>query len=396
MSKAAPASSLDMGDATVELAEALIARPSVTPDDAGCQPMIAERLRAAGFTVHELRFGEVDNLVAVLGEEGPALMFLGHTDVVPPGPREDWGSEPFTPVQRDGHLYGRGAADMKGAVAAMSVALERLAPMMAGREGRLMLLLTSDEEGPAQDGVRRVAPWLQESDLVPDYCVVGEPSSIERFGDLVRIGRRGSLHGRLRVNGVQGHVAYPDKASNPIHRLAPALAELVAERWDDGVAEDGKQVFPPTSFQISNLNAGTGADNVIPGRLEALLNFRFCPASTPDGLQARVESVLRKHDVDFEIDWRLSGEPFLTSPGCLRDAVRAAVQATCGIEPRADTGGGTSDGRFIAPLGSEVVELGLINASIHQVNENTCLDDLRQLPLLYADIGRRLFGIDQD
>ncbi|MEZ5463749.1 MAG: succinyl-diaminopimelate desuccinylase [Lysobacteraceae bacterium] len=385
-----------MGDATVALTEALIARPSVTPDDAGCQAMIAERLAAAGFTVHKLRFGEVDNLIAVLGEEGSALMFLGHTDVVPPGPREDWDSDPFTPVQRDGHLYGRGAADMKGAVAAMTVALEQMAPMMQGRSGRLMLLLTSDEEGPAQDGVRRVAPWLSENGLVPDYCVVGEPSSIERFGDLVRIGRRGSLHGRLRVNGVQGHVAYPDKASNPIHRLAPALAELVAERWDDGVVEDGKQVFPPTSFQISNLNAGTGADNVIPGRLEALINFRFCPASAPDDLRDRVEAVLQRHAVDFEIEWRLSGEPFLTSPGRLRDAAVAAVQSVCGIEPRADTGGGTSDGRFIAPLGSEVVELGLINASIHQVNENTCLDDLRQLPLLYVDVGRRLFGIGQD
>lgn len=394
MNDVLPASAISPADATVALTEALIARPSLTPDDAGCQDMIAQRLSAAGFHIHRLRFGEVDNLLAVFGDAGPGLMFLGHTDVVPPGPREDWDSDPFTPVQRDGRLQGRGAADMKGAVAAMTVALERLAQAMPGRAGRLLLLLTSDEEGPAQDGVRRVAPWLKEHGLVPDYCVVGEPSSVERLGDLIRIGRRGSLHGRLRVNGVQGHVAYPDKASNPIHRFAPALAELVAEHWDEGVVEDGVEVFPPTSFQVSNLNAGTGADNVIPGRLEALLNFRFCPASTPERLRHRVETILSRHGIEFTLAWRLSGEPFLTAPGRLRQAAVDALRSVCGIEPRADTGGGTSDGRFIAPLGSEVVEVGLVNASIHQVNENTSLTDLRQLPQVYQAIGQALLLTD--
>lgn len=384
----------DAGEATLALAEDLIARQSVTPDDNGCQSMIAQRLSAAGFHIHRLEFGDVSNLLAVHGDAGPSLMFLGHTDVVPPGPLEDWDSDPFEPSRRDGCLYGRGAADMKGAVAAMTVALEQLAPAMAGRPGRLMLLLTSDEEGPAQDGVRRVAPWLRDHGLVPDYCVVGEPSSVERLGDLVRIGRRGSLHGRLRVHGMQGHVAYPDKALNPIHALAPALAELVALDWDDGVVENGVQVFPPTSFQVSNINAGTGADNVIPGRLEALVNFRFCPASTPERLRHRVETILSRHGVDYTIGWRLSGEPFLTSPGRLREAVDSAVMSVCGIQPRADTGGGTSDGRFIAPLGSEVVEVGLVNASIHKVNEHANLTDLRRLPQVYQAIGQALLLTD--
>jgi succinyl-diaminopimelate desuccinylase len=366
----------------------LIRRRSVTPEDAGCLPLIGARLEALGFRLEHLRYGEVDNLWATHGNGGPVLAFLGHTDVVPPGPEAAWASPPFEPTVRDGVLYGRGAADMKSSVAAMMVALETFVGAHPDHRGTVGLLLTSDEEGVARDGVRRVVEYFREVGHRIDWCVVGEPSAKARLGDLIRVGRRGSLSGTLTVRGVQGHVAYPEKALNPIHALAPALAELVAERWDEGNAD-----FPPTSFQVSNLNAGTGANNVIPGELVALINFRFCTASTAASLQARSEAILRRHGVDFHIDWQLSGEPFLTPPGGrVREVVVEVCRDLCGIDPEQSTGGGTSDGRFIAPLGAEVVELGPVNATIHKVDECVAVDQLERLPALYAEIAKRLLA----
>lgn len=368
-------------DLTCELLE----RASVTPEDAGCQALIAQRLARTGFTIEHLRFGAVDNLWATHGNGAPVLVFLGHTDVVPSGPESAWTSAPFVPTLREGKLHARGAADMKSGVAAMVIALETFVREHPGHAGTLALLLTSDEEGAAVDGVRRVAQLFRERGQRIDACVVGEPSSKERLGDLIRIGRRGSLGARLSVRGVQGHVAYPHKADNPIHRFAPALAELAATRWDEGNA-----AFPPTSFQVSNLAAGTGADNVIPGELHAVCNFRYGTASTAQGLRERTEAILKAHDLDFKIDWWLSGEPFLTADGPLRRATLAAIREHCGIEPEQSTGGGTSDGRFIAPLGAEVVELGVCNATIHKVDECVALDELERLPLLYGAIATRL------
>jgi len=314
------------------------------------------------------------------------LAFLGHSDVVPSGPEAAWASPPFEPTVRDGVLYGRGAADMKGSVAAMVVALETFVRAHPDHRGTVGLLLTSDEEGVALDGVRRVVEHFRTVGQRIDWCVVGEPSAKARLGDLIRVGRRGSLSGTLTVRGVQGHVAYPEKALNPIHALAPALAELVAERWDEGNTD-----FPPTSFQVSNINAGTGANNVIPGELVALINFRFCTASTAGSLQARSEAILRRHGVDFHIEWNVSGEPFLTPPGGrVREVVVEVCRDLCGIDPEQSTGGGTSDGRFIAPLGAEVVELGPVNATIHKVDECVAVDQLERLPALYAEIARRL------
>jgi succinyl-diaminopimelate desuccinylase len=375
--------------AVFDLACDLIRRRSVTPDDAGCQAMIGNRLAASGFRVEHLRFGEVDNLWATHGSGGPLLVFLGHTDVVPPGPIENWQSDPFEPTVRDGLLYGRGAADMKGGVAAMVVALETIVAAHPDHRGRVGLLLTSDEEGPTNlDGVRRVAEHFRETGERIDWCVVGEPSSKERLGDLIRVGRRGSLSGTLVVRGVQGHVAYPEKAKNPIHMFAPALAELAAERWDQG-----NQDFPPTSFQVSNLNAGTGANNVIPGTLTALINFRYSTASRAEDLRRRAEAILDKHGLDWQIEWSLSGEPFLTPPGgAVREAVVSVCRELCGIVPEESTGGGTSDGRFIAPLGAEVVELGPVNATIHKVDECVSVADLERLPALYEAVCNRLLG----
>ncbi len=366
----------------------LIRRRSVTPEDAGCLPLIGARLEALGFRVEHLRYGEVDNLWATHGDGGPVLAFLGHTDVVPPGPEAGWASPPFEPTVRDGVLYGRGAADMKGSVAAMVVALEAFVGAHPDHRGTVGLLLTSDEEGVAQDGVRRVVEHFRQVRQRIDWCVVGEPSAKACLGDLIRVGRRGSLSGTLTVRGVQGHVAYPEKALNPIHALAPALAELVAESWDEGDAD-----FPPTSFQVSNINAGTGANNVIPGELTALINFRFCTASTAASLQARSEAILRRHGVDFHIEWNVSGEPFLTPQGGrVRDVVVGVCRDLCGIDPEQSTGGGTSDGRFIAPLGAEVVELGPVNATIHKVDECVAVDQLERLPALYAEIAKRLLA----
>jgi len=373
----------------LDLACELVRRRSVTPEDAGCQQLLAQRLERAGFRSEHRRFGEVDNLWAVHGEGGPLLVFLGHTDVVPSGPEDRWQSSPFEPASREGKLYGRGAADMKGAVAAMTVALERFVAAHPDHPGRVALLLTSDEEGPTNlDGVRKVAEGFRASGERIDWCVVGEPSAKATLGDLIRVGRRGSLSGTLTVRGVQGHVAYPEKALNPIHAFAPALAELAAERWDEGNAD-----FPPTSFQVSNLNAGTGANNVIPGDLVALINFRYCTASRAEDLRARTEAILARHGLDYALEWNLSGEPFLTPPGGkLRETVVAVCRELCGTEPAQSTGGGTSDGRFIAPLGAEVVELGPVNATIHKVDECVDVAELERLPDLYQSICERLLA----
>jgi succinyl-diaminopimelate desuccinylase len=380
----------DAGD-VLALAQDLIARRSVTPDDAGCQDLVATRLQRAGFAVEHLPFGDVKNLWATHGSGAPVLVFLGHTDVVPSGPVEDWASDPFVPTLRDGKLYGRGAADMKGSVAAFVVALEHFVAAHPRHTGTVALLLTSDEEGDAIDGVRRVADLFRTRGQGIDYCVTGEPSSKERLGDLLRIGRRGTLSGTLTVRGIQGHVAYPEKARNPIHEAMPALAELCARRWDGGYP-DGAPEFPPSSFQISNIHAGTGANNVIPGRCEVVFNFRFNPGWQAAQLEREVHATLDRHGLDYAIAWHRGGEPFLTADGPLRAAMRELMRAQCGVEPEESTGGGTSDARFIAPLGAEVVEMGPVNASIHRVDEHVAVDELERLPALYSGIAARLLA----
>lgn len=369
----------------VELAKELLLRPSVTPDDAGCQALIAERLQRAGFACEQLRFGEVDNLWATHGSGGPVLALLGHTDVVPAGPREDWSSDPFVPEIRDGVLYGRGSADMKGSVAAFVVALERFVAAHPDHPGTVALLLTSDEEGDAIDGVRRIADVFHERGQKIDWCITGEPSSQQKLGDLLRVGRRGTLSATLTVKGVQGHVAYPEIARNPIHQAMPALAELAAHRWDEGY-----ESFPPTSLQISNVNAGTGANNVIPGELQALFNLRYNPHWRAEQLEQRCESVLRAHGLEHSIHWHRGGEPFYTPEGPLRAAAREVLARFAGAAPLESTGGGTSDARFIAPLGAQCVEIGPVNASIHKVDEHVAVDDLEALPDLYLALIERL------
>ncbi len=371
--------------ATLELALDLIRRRSVTPEDAGCQALMAERLAALGFKIEPMRFGEVDNLWARCGSDRPLFCFAGHTDVVPPGPLADWTSDPFAPEIRDGLLYGRGACDMKGSLAAMITATERFVAEHPEHHGSLAFLITSDEEGPSIDGTRRVVEALSARDERIDYALVGEPSSHRRLGDIIKNGRRGSLGGRLRIRGKQGHVAYPQLADNPVHRAAPALAELCAERWDAG-----NEHFPPTSFQISNLHAGTGADNVIPGELEVLFNLRFSTEQTPETLQQRIQAILDRHGLDRQIAWRISGHPFLTPAGALVDATQAAILAVTGEPGQLSTVGGTSDGRFIAPTGAQVVELGPINATIHKVDECVGVEELDRLSAIYTDILRRL------
>ena len=358
--------------ATLSLAEQLISRRSVTPDDAGCQALIAERLTALGFRCTDLPFGpdsaRVSNLWADRPGSDPSgkrLVFAGHTDVVPTGPLEAWHSDPFVPTRRGGKLYGRGAADMKSSIAAMVVAAQELVAARPGHAGALAFLLTSDEEGPALDGTVRVVQHLKARGERLDACIVGEPTSVERVGDMIKNGRRGSLSGRLRVIGVQGHVAYPQLARNPVHQLAPALAELAATEWDLG-----NEHFPPTTWQVSNLHAGTGATNVIPGDALVDFNFRFSTESTPDALKARVQAVLDRHGLEVELAWTLGGEPFLTPRGTLSEALAAAIRAETGIETTLSTTGGTSDGRFIAKVCPQVIECGPVNASIHKLNEH--------------------------
>lgn len=366
---------------TLTLTLDLLRRPSVTPDDAGCMDILAACLQPAGFSVEWLDFGLTRNIYLKHGEDAPLLVFLGHTDVVPPGPLAQWDSPPFEPVIRDGLLYGRGAADMKGGVAAMTIALARFVNQYPDHRGSVALLLTSDEEGMATDGIVRVMESFAARGEKIDWCLVGEPSSATATGDVIRVGRRGSLCGTLQVAGVQGHVAYPDKADNPIHRLAPALAELCNERWDEG-----NHFFPPTSFQVSNIHAGTGAENVIPGQLELLFNFRYSTALTEADIRRRVEAILERHGVSYQLEWRLSGAPFLTSRTTLIKATQDALRLLHNRTARLDTGGGTSDGRFVAPTGAEVVELGPCNATIHKVNECIAVEELETLTDLYHQI----------
>ena len=371
----------------LELACELISRPSVTPEDAGCQVLVAERLARAGFAIEPLRYGEVDNLWASHGSGAPVLVLLGHTDVVPPGPTRAWASDPFVPVVRDGVLYGRGAADMKGSVAAFVVAAERFVAAHPDHPGSLALLLTSDEEGDAIDGVRKVAATFRERGQRIDWCITGEPSSTARLGDLLRVGRRGSLSGTLVVKGVQGHVAYPHKARNPIHQAAPALAELVARQWDAGY-----ESFPPTSLQISNLHAGAGANNVIPGELQVLFNLRYNPHWDAPRLEREITALLDRHGLEYELRWHRSGEPFHTPEGRLRAVAREVLAGFSGAPPEESTGGGTSDARFIAPLGAQCIEVGPVNASIHQVDEHVSVADLEALPELYLRLVERLLS----
>ncbi|MFR9719193.1 succinyl-diaminopimelate desuccinylase [Aeromonas diversa] len=371
----------------IELAKELIRRPSVTPLDEGCQTLMGERLAALGFVLEPMVFEDTTNLWARRGSNGPLFCFAGHTDVVPAGPLEKWRTPPFEPTLEEGMLYGRGAADMKGSLAAMVVAVERFVAQHPDHNGSIAFLITSDEEGPFINGTVRVVETLEARSEKITWCIVGEPSSTAQVGDVVKNGRRGSLTGDLLVKGVQGHVAYPHLADNPIHRAAPALAELAAIEWDQG-----NDFFPPTSFQIANIGGGTGASNVIPGELNVQFNFRFSTESTSEGLKARVESLLARHGLDYELSWTLSGEPFLTDTGALLDAAVAAIDAVNGQRPALLTTGGTSDGRFIAPTGAQVIELGPVNATIHKVNECIKASDLDLLADMYQGVLERLLA----
>ena len=372
--------------ATLDLASTLINLPSLTPDDAGCQKLLADRLQALGFEVEWLPFAEVSNVLFTHGQTGPSLWFLGHTDVVPAGPMEDWTSPPFKAEVRDGRLFGRGAADMKGAVAAMVVAAESFVAANPRHDGQIGILLTSDEEGVAVNGITRVAEVLRRRDGAPQYCLVGEPSSQQQLGDTVRIGRRGSLHAQLQIHGIQGHSAFPKMLDNPIHRMAKFIDALTGMQWDQG-----DENFPPTHCQVTNIHAGTGAANVTPGHAEVWFNIRNSPKSPSAEIKQRVKYLLKQHDISrYDIDWSVSGEPFRSEAGNLRLAVVEAIRHELEIQPELNTGGGTSDGRFIAPLGTEVVELGLLNSSIHKVDENTAVDDLEALTGIYKRIMTQL------
>jgi succinyl-diaminopimelate desuccinylase len=372
-------------EATFTLACELISRPSVTPEDGGCLGLIAERLKPLGFSVEFINRAGVINLWAQRGKVRPTICLAGHVDVVPTGPLEKWTTPPFSPTLRDGRLYGRGAADMKGSVAAMLTAVEDLLAMRPDYPAALSFLLTSDEEGVATDGTVAVVEALQARGETIDYCIIGEPSSVKRLGDTVKVGRRGSLSGRLLVKGVQGHVAYPELVKNPVHHAAPALAELARTRWDEG-----NEFFPPTSFQVSNIRAGTGATNVVPGELEVLFNFRFSTASTPETLRRRTEEIFGSCGLPFEIEWTLGGKPFLTGKGRLVDVVKDVMKTRLGVDTEPSTSGGTSDGRFIADICPELVELGPINETIHKINENVVATDLGELAEVYRDILDRL------
>ena len=373
--------------ATVELACELIRRPSLTPKDEGCQALMCARLEAIGFDITPLRFGEVDNFWAVRGDSGPMLCFAGHTDVVPTGPEADWATPPFEPIIKEGVLYGRGAADMKSSLAAMVTATESFIAQHPSHSGRIAFLITSDEEGPAHDGTVRVVNWLRKHNTIPDWCLVGEPSSKLSLGDVIKNGRRGSLNAKLLVKGLQGHVAYPELADNPIHRAAPALAALANEVWDQG-----NEHFPATTFQISNIAAGEGVTNVIPGTLALLFNFRYSTELTAEELKARTCAILDQHQLSYELEWQLSGEPFLTPEGKLATAAIDAIAKVRNTTAALSTSGGTSDGRFIAPLGTQVLELGPINATIHQVNECVLVQDIDDLSEIYRHILSQLLN----
>lgn len=370
---------------TLELALELLHRPSVTPEDAGCQEVMAGRLASIGFEIEALRFGEVDNLWARRGNQDPVFCFAGHTDVVPTGAWEEWASPPFQPEERNGLLYARGAADMKGSLAAMVTATEAFVRDHPAHRGSIAFLITSDEEGPAVDGTARVVETLEAREEKITWCLVGEPSSHERLGDVIKNGRRGSLHGYLTVLGKQGHVAYPHLARNPLHAFAPALAALCEEQWDQG-----NEFFPPTSFQVVNMKMGEGADNIIPGSCWIHFNFRFSTELNPDLIRRRVEAILHRYEVDHRLEWRLSGHPFLTARGELVDSATKAVHEVTGRTPELSTSGGTSDGRFIAPTGAQVIELGPLNQTIHQLDECVAVEDLDRLSAVYRRILERL------
>ena len=377
---------MSQASATITLTQDLIRRRSVTPEDCGCQQVMIDRLAAIGFHIEKLRFEDVDNFWAVRGTQGPTLCFAGHTDVVPTGPEENWQLPPFEATIKDGYLYGRGAADMKGSLAAMVVAVKRFVADNPNHQGQIAFLITSDEEGIATNGTVKVVEWLRAQDMLPEWCLVGEPSSTAKCGDVIKNGRRGSLGCTLSVKGLQGHVAYPHLADNPVHRAAPALAELAAEEWDQG-----NQFFPATSFQISNINGGTGATNVIPGELEVIFNFRFSTELTEQQLIERTENILDKHGLEYSANWNLSGLPFLTAEGDLVAATVASIKEVTGLDPELSTAGGTSDGRFIAPHGVQVIELGPVNATIHKIDENISVDDLNTLTDIYQSLLAKLF-----
>jgi succinyl-diaminopimelate desuccinylase len=366
---------------SLALTEDLLRRPSVSPEDQGCLDVIAARLEPLGFRIERFDFGPVSNLWARRGDDGPVLCFAGHTDVVPTGPREEWRTDPFEPTIVDDLLYGRGAADMKSSLAAMVTAMERFVANRTQHRGSLAVLFTSDEEGPSVDGTRKVIEVLEAREEKIDWCVVGEPTSNALLGDTIKVGRRGSLSGRLTVHGIQGHIAYPHLADNPVHRFAPVLAELVSTHWDEG-----NEFFQPTSFQVSNISAGTGAPNVIPGELKVRTNLRFSTEQTVGKLQKRVLEILDRHGVNYTMEWHISGQPFLTRPGTLTRAVEQAVHETTGRLPERSTTGGTSDGRFIAPTGAQVVEFGVVNATIHKVNECVRVADIDVLSRTYERI----------
>ncbi len=366
---------------TLELAKQLIARPSVTPDDQGCQQMLAERLEKIGFSIEHLRFDDTDNLWARRGTEGPLFTFAGHTDVVPTGPEQNWKHPPFQPTIDDGMLYGRGSADMKGSIACMVTACERFVQQHPDHHGSIAFLITSDEEGPAHNGTVKVVETLEARGEKIDWCLVGEPSSSNTICDVIKNGRRGSIGCTLKIKGKQGHVAYPHLARNPIHEFAPVLQQLVDTEWDQG-----NEHFPPTTFQVSNIHAGTGATNVIPGECEVIFNFRFSTAITDQKIRDQVEQLLQQHKLDYDINWALSGQAFLTAEGALVEATKDAVKTVCGYETKLSTAGGTSDGRFIAPTGAQVVELGPLNATIHQVDEHVAVEDLDTLSAVYEKL----------
>ncbi|MEH6577989.1 MAG: succinyl-diaminopimelate desuccinylase [Amphritea sp.] len=372
---------------TVELAKDLISRRSVTPEDAGCQELMIARLEALGFYIERLQFEEVTNFWARKGTEGPLFCFAGHTDVVPSGPEENWDHPPFKPVIEDGYLYGRGAADMKGGLAAFMTALERFLEHHPDHQGSIALLITSDEEGPFVNGTTRVIDHLEARNEKITWCIIGEPSSTAEVGDTIKNGRRGSISGELIVRGVQGHVAYPHLVENPIHLVAPALHDLATETWDEG-----NEFFPPTSFQVSNIHAGTGATNVVPGDIKVLFNFRFSTEVTAEQLKLRTQETLNRYGLNYDIKWILSGNPFITGEGNLVTACQTSIKAITGLDTELSTSGGTSDGRFIAPTGAQVVELGPINATIHKINERVKVEDLDTLSSLYENILARLLN----